>query len=111
MSNKAYNICKWVLLIFVPAFITFLSTIGSMFDLEWMSVVVGVITAAASMFGGILQISTNYYNQVESLKPSDVEIHLDPSGNAANVEITDKLAAEIKDGFVDGTKYTCSFKK
>lgn len=111
MSNKVYNTCKWVLLILVPALITFLSTIGSMFDLEWMGAIIGVITAGASMLGGVLQISTNYYNQVENLKPSDVEIRLDPAGNAANVEITDALASAIKDGSADGVKYTCSLKK
>ena len=61
ISNKWYNILKYVSMIALPAIVVFLSTIGDIWDLGWMSKVVGTISAVAVLLGALLQISTNNY--------------------------------------------------
>ena len=61
ISNKWYNILKYVSMIALPAIVVFLSTLGDIWNIEWMPRVVGTISAIAVLLGALLQISTNNY--------------------------------------------------
>lgn len=61
ISNKWYNILKYISMIALPAIVVFLSTLGDIWNLEWMPRVVGTISAFAVLLGALLQISTNNY--------------------------------------------------
>lgn len=61
ISNKWYNILKYISMIALPAIVVFLSTIGDIWGLDWMPKVVGTISALAVLLGALLQISTNNY--------------------------------------------------
>jgi hypothetical protein len=61
ISNKWYNILKYISMIALPAIVVFLSTIGDIWDFGWMPKVVGTISAVAVLLGALLQISTSNY--------------------------------------------------
>lgn len=63
LSNKIYKILKWTLMIFVPALITLIGTLGKIynFDTETINLTIGAI---ATFFGVITGISNaNYYKK------------------------------------------------
>lgn len=61
ISNKWYNILKYVCMIALPALIVFLSTLGDIWDWSWMPRIVATISAVDVLLGALLQISTNNY--------------------------------------------------
>lgn len=64
LPNKVYDVLKWVLMILIPATITLITTLGTiyMWDTE---VIVLTISAVATFFGAITGISSINYNKGE----------------------------------------------
>lgn len=63
MSNKTYDILKWIALYFLPAVGTLYFAIANIWGLPYGEEVVGTITAADTFLGVILGISTSQYNK------------------------------------------------
>lgn len=63
MSNKMYDILKWIALYFLPAAGTLYFAIANIWGLPYGEEVVGTITAADTFLGVILGISTSQYNK------------------------------------------------
>lgn len=63
IPDKIYNVLKWVLMIFVPALITFLTTIFALYHIPNIEIVVGTIGAVATFIGACVGISTKAYNK------------------------------------------------
>ena len=63
IPDKIYNILKWVLVIAVPAFITFLTTIFALYNIPHIEIVVGTISAVATLLGALIGVSTKTYNK------------------------------------------------
>ena len=61
ISNKWYNMLKYVSMIALPAIVVFLSTLGDIWNIEWMPRVVATISALAVLLGALLQVSTSNY--------------------------------------------------
>ena len=61
ISNKVYNVLKYISMIALPAIVVFLSTIGDIWGLAWMPKVVATISAVAVLLGALLQVSTSKY--------------------------------------------------
>lgn len=63
LSNKTYDILKWVLLKVVPALIILIGTLGKIYDFETIANTINLtIGAVALFFSSILGISSkNYY--------------------------------------------------
>lgn len=62
LNNKTYDILKWIVLIFLPALVTFISTIGQSFNVEWLLPVVTIMSAFTTFLGTIIGVSTVKYN-------------------------------------------------
>lgn len=62
MSNKVYNILKWVAQILLPALGTLYFALASIWGFPFAEQIVGTITAVDTFLGVILQISTSVYN-------------------------------------------------
>lgn len=61
LSDNAYNILKWALMIVVPALITLISTLGTIYGWDTSTITL-TIAAIATFFGVITGISnSNYY--------------------------------------------------
>lgn len=62
MSNKVYDILKWIALIFLPAVGTLYFALASIWGLPFAEQIVGTVTAFDTFLGVILGISSMRYN-------------------------------------------------
>lgn len=63
IPDKVYNFLKWLLIIAVPALITFLTTLFALYHIPNIEIVVGTISAIATFIGALVGISTVAYNK------------------------------------------------
>lgn len=63
LSNKAYDVMKWVVQLFIPALITLYGVIGSTLNIPYTEQVLTIGGAVDVFLGTILKISTNNYNK------------------------------------------------
>ena len=64
IPDKIYNVLKWILLIFVPAVITLLTTLTMVWG--WnipLEAIVTTISAIATFLGALVGISSHNYNK------------------------------------------------
>lgn len=69
MSNKVYDVLKWIAQILLPALGTLYFALASIWGLPYAEEIVGTITAIDAFLGVLLGISTHNYN----LKQEDEE--------------------------------------
>lgn len=62
MNNKVYDILKWSLMIFVPALITLIGTLGKIYNFD-TEIIVLTISAIATFLGAITGISNYNYKK------------------------------------------------
>lgn len=65
ISNKAYDILKWVTMICIPALVTFYCTISAVLGLPYANEVAKVAAAVCTLIGSLLGISTAEYRKAE----------------------------------------------
>lgn len=65
LSNKVYDVLKYALIIFVPAVITLISTLGKIYNFE-TEIIVLTISALATFVGAITGMSSINYNKNNS---------------------------------------------
>lgn len=63
MSNKTYDILKWVAQYLLPALATLYFAVAQIWGLPYGEEVVGTITAVDTFLGVLLGISTANYNK------------------------------------------------
>ena len=63
MSNKVYDILKWIAQILLPALGTLYYTVAKIWGLPYVEEIVGTITAVDLFLGALLGISTIQYNK------------------------------------------------
>lgn len=61
MSNKTYDILKWVAMVALPALATFVIAICGLWGFPYSEAIAGTITAVATFLGGLLQVSNKNY--------------------------------------------------
>lgn len=66
MSNKVYDILKWIAQILLPALATLYFALAQIWHLPYGEEIVGTITAFDAFLGVILGISTHNYNKTLS---------------------------------------------
>ena len=65
MSNKTYDVLKWIAMYFLPALGTLYFALASIWNLPYGEEIVGSITAFDTFLGVILGISTAQYNKAD----------------------------------------------
>ena len=65
MSNKTYDILKWIALVVLPALGTLYFALAGIWGLPYGEQIVGTITAIDTFLGALLGISNIKYNKVE----------------------------------------------
>ena len=65
MSNKVYDVLKYVAQIVLPAVATLYFAIAQIWGLPYGEQIVGTITAVDAFLGAILRISTIQYEKLE----------------------------------------------
>lgn len=63
MSNKTYDILKWIVIVFIPAFITLYTALGSIWNFANVEAVVGTIAAIGTFIGAIVGVSSVKYKK------------------------------------------------
>ena len=63
LSNKLYDILKWIAQIVLPAIATLYFALASIWGLPYGEQIVGTITAIDAFLGALLGISTQFYNK------------------------------------------------
>ena len=71
MSNKVYDVLKWIALILLPALGTLYFALAKIWGLPYATEIVGTISAVDAFLGALLQISTNQYNKEQLIEPPD----------------------------------------
>lgn len=64
MNNKIYDIFKWGLMIFIPATITLIGSLGQIYKFD-TEVIILTISSFATFIGAITGISNINYNKVD----------------------------------------------
>ncbi len=65
LSNKTYDILKFIAQILLPALGTLYFALASIWGLPYGEQIVGTITAVDAFLGAVLKISTDKYNKGE----------------------------------------------
>ena len=63
MSNKVYDVLKYIAMIALPAIATFYFALASIWNFPFGEEVVGTITAVDALLGALLGVSTANYNK------------------------------------------------
>lgn len=63
MSNKCYDILKYIALIVLPALGTLYFALAKIWSFPYGEEIVGTITSVDAFLGALLKISTDQYNQ------------------------------------------------
>ena len=63
LTNKQYDILKWIALIVLPAVGTLYFTLSTIWGLPYGDQIVGTITAVDTFLGALLGISTSRHNK------------------------------------------------
>lgn len=70
LSNRTYDILKWLTTIVLPACGTLYFALSGIWGFPYGEQIVGTITACVTFFGVILGLSSKEYNAIE---PIDIE--------------------------------------
>ena len=63
MSNKVYDVLKWLAMIFLPAAITLFGVIGKTLGVQCTDTVLTIAVAVNTFLGSILGISNSAYKK------------------------------------------------
>lgn len=63
MSNKTYNILKWIAIVGLPPIAAFVGTVGTSIDWEYTGVTVTIVTAIDTMLGAWVGVSAINYKK------------------------------------------------
>lgn len=66
MSNKVYDILKWIAIVFLPALITFVGVVLSSLNVSNSDIILTILTAFSTFLGTVLGISNINYKNKES---------------------------------------------
>lgn len=71
ISNKTYDILKWVVIICLPALSTLYFALSGIWGFPYAEQIVGTISAVTTCLGILLGISTAEYNKGNDLPKAD----------------------------------------
>ena len=73
MSNKVYDVLKYIALILLPAVGALYFALAKIWGLPYATEIVGTISAVDAFLGALLKISTDQYNREKLIEPPDEE--------------------------------------
>lgn len=71
MSDRVYDILKWIALILIPAVGTLYFALAGIWGFPYADAVVGTLTAVDTFLGAILGISTSMYKKEATISEND----------------------------------------
>ena len=74
MSNKVYDILKWIAQILIPAIATLYFGLAKIWGFPYPAEIVGTLSLVDAFLGAILGISTmNYKKKMEAIEDADID--------------------------------------
>lgn len=74
MSNRVYDICKWIAMVVLPAVATLYFALAGIWEFPYGEEIVGTITAIDTFLGVVLGISSSNYHKKEKEIQDDDEL-------------------------------------
>lgn len=71
LTNKAYDMLKYIALILLPALGTLYFALAKIWGFPYAAEIVGTISAIDAFLGALLKISTDNYNKENSQPPDE----------------------------------------
>ena len=71
MSNKVYDVLKYIALILLPALGTLYFALAKIWGFPYAAEIVGTISAVDAFLGALLKISTDNYNKENAEEPEE----------------------------------------
>jgi len=71
MSNKLYDVLKFIAQILLPAIGTLYFALAKIWGFPYPAEIVGTISAVDAFLGALLGISTMQYNKEQEIQPPD----------------------------------------
>lgn len=102
ISNKTYDVIKWIVTIVLPAIITLYSALASIWGFPYAEQIVPTLAAIEVFLGVIMGISTHNYN-----KTCDGMLHVDMSDEAKDNYL---FEVDDLDGITDKDRITLKIK-
>ena len=65
MSNKVYDVLKYIALVFLPALTTFTGVVLNCFDVQYTDIILTILVAFDTFLGSALGISNLNYKKKE----------------------------------------------
>ena len=66
ISNKTYDVLKWIAMVVLPAIGTLYSLLAALWGFPYVEQIVGTITGVATCLGTVLGISSAKYNKTNN---------------------------------------------
>ena len=63
MTNKVYDVLKWISVIVVPALVLLINTLGQIWNWEYTKEISMTVSAIGVFIGAVIQISSAKYNK------------------------------------------------
>jgi len=73
MSNKTYDVLKYIAQILIPALGVFYAALSKIWGFPYAVEIVGTLAAVDTFLGALLKISTDQYNKDNEIQPPDEE--------------------------------------
>ena len=73
MSNKVYDVLKYIALIVLPAIATFYAGLSKIWTLPYPVEIPGTIMLVDTLLGSLLKISTDQYNKDNKVEAAEEE--------------------------------------
>jgi len=73
MSNKTYDILKYIAQIVLPALGTLYFALAKIWQFPYGAEIVGTISAVDAFLGALLKLSSDQYNRENRIEPPDEE--------------------------------------
>lgn len=71
MSNKVYDVLKYIALIVLPALATLYAGLAKIWNLPFELAIPATIMAVDTFLGAILQVSSNHYQNEQNQPPDE----------------------------------------
>lgn len=68
MSNKVYDILKYIALIAIPAIAVFVALLGETWNIPYVAQIVATINGIGVLLGALLQVSNSNYKKINEIK-------------------------------------------
>lgn len=102
ITNKAYDVLKWIVVIIIPAIITLYSSLASIWGFPYAEQITATLAAIDVFLGVVMKISTSSYNKtydgvlhVDTITDDETDKYLFEVDDLDNITNRDKITLKI----------------